>query len=248
MKKLQPGGHSHRKAFTLVEMLVVIAVIGILAAMIIPAIGSANGKTTLNRAAADRAQIETAIDNYKSKRGVYPPDNTYSTNADLAYGTNAAMTPLFFELAGTVCTDPSVTPQTSFYRMHGTEASSQTNIQLACGIGGFFNTAYVADRNNSAQLQQADVRDFLGKVDSAKYLAITAKVRGRNVTNVVLGLPSEGPFMLAGVTTGVRINPWCYVSSNPTHNHETYDLWIDLIIQGKTNRVSNWSREPEIVH
>jgi prepilin-type N-terminal cleavage/methylation domain-containing protein len=237
MNKQQPSGRSNRKAFTLVEMLVVIAVIGILAAMIIPAAGSANAKMALRRAEADRSQLETAIDNYKSKRGVYPPDN--------AYGTNAAMTPLFFELAGTVYTN---TPPASFFRMHGTEASSQANIQTACGIGGFFNSAYVADRNNNVQLQQADVRDFLEKLDSTKYLAITNKVGVRAVSNVVFGLPSEGPLMLAGTTTGVRINPWRYVSNNPTNNPGSYDLWIDIIIQGKTNRVSNWKREPEIVY
>jgi hypothetical protein len=43
------------------------------------------------------------------------------------------------------------------------------------------------------------------------------------------------------------INPWHYNSSNPTNNPGSYDLWMDFISQGKTNRVSNWSKDPQIV-
>ncbi len=35
---------------------------------------------------------------------------------------------------------------------------------------------------------------------------------------------------------------WRYNSSNPTNNPGSYDLWVDLVFGGKTNRISNWSR------
>ena len=35
---------------------------------------------------------------------------------------------------------------------------------------------------------------------------------------------------------------WRYNSSNPTNNPGAYDLWVDLVFGGKTNRISNWSR------
>jgi hypothetical protein len=41
-------------------------------------------------------------------------------------------------------------------------------------------------------------------------------------------------------------NPWRYNSSNPTNNPNGYDLWIDLSISGKTNRISNWNRTVQI--
>ena len=44
------------------------------------------------------------------------------------------------------------------------------------------------------------------------------------------------------------INPFRYVSSNPTNNTSTFDLWVDVIVGGKTNRISNWSDKPEIVN
>lgn len=36
--------------------------------------------------------------------------------------------------------------------------------------------------------------------------------------------------------------PWNYSSSHPTNNPGSYDLWMDLVLGGKTNRISNWGR------
>ena len=43
------------------------------------------------------------------------------------------------------------------------------------------------------------------------------------------------------------LNPFRYNSTNPTNNPGSYDLWIDLRISGKTNRISNWSRQVQIL-
>ena len=40
---------------------------------------------------------------------------------------------------------------------------------------------------------------------------------------------------------------WAYNSSHPTNNPASYDLWVDLVIGGKTNRISNWSKQPQIL-
>src|SRR5262249_13833677 len=44
------------------------------------------------------------------------------------------------------------------------------------------------------------------------------------------------------------MNPVCYNSSSPTNNPNSFDLWIDVVLDGKTNRFGNWSKEPLIVH
>ncbi len=38
---------------------------------------------------------------------------------------------------------------------------------------------------------------------------------------------------------------WHYVSTNPTNNQDSYDLWMDIKYGGKTNRISNWNPDPQ---
>jgi prepilin-type N-terminal cleavage/methylation domain-containing protein len=69
-------GHSSRNArgFTLVEILTVIVIIGILSAILIPAVNAV--RTSVNTAylRSECSSIETAIEAYKLKYGDYPPD------------------------------------------------------------------------------------------------------------------------------------------------------------------------------
>jgi hypothetical protein len=57
----------------------------------------------------------------------------------------------------------------------------------------------------------------------------------------VLGTIVEGPIaeMLQGLNG--QINPWRYNSVSPVNNPKSYDLWVDILIGGKTNRICNWS-------
>ena len=222
-----------RKAFTLVELLVVIAVIALLAGLIIPMAVGARQKAAINRTTAELKQLETAIESYKSKRGHYPPD-----------GTNGpVLTPLFYELTGVVYTDNPLVAASIFHRLHGGETIKQADVQTAFGMGGFINSGYVANPNDSSQIQQTDARDFLPRLEPGKYLAVTNIIGGIKCTNVVLGITTDGPVMLnSPTTTGVRINPWRYVSSNPTNNTSSYDLWTDIYNSGNVKRISNWTQ------
>ena len=74
----------HRTGFTLVELLVVIGIIAVLAALIVPAVFQARVST---RNAAIKAEIDMlhmAIMNYKNEFGSFPPgkSNTHPTNGD----------------------------------------------------------------------------------------------------------------------------------------------------------------------
>jgi hypothetical protein len=62
------------------------------------------------------------------------------------------------------------------------------------------------------------------------------------------GGPDAGYQPMPGFTTqsGSPANPWRYNSSSPTNNPGAYDLWIQLVINGKTNLVCNWSSQVQV--
>jgi prepilin-type N-terminal cleavage/methylation domain-containing protein len=70
-----------RAGFTLVEMLVVIAIIGVLAALLIPAVNSAMILAKNAAMATDIANVANAVEKYKSEKGDYPPSLGESTGA-----------------------------------------------------------------------------------------------------------------------------------------------------------------------
>lgn len=75
-----PGGgqppfpHLHRaNAFTLIELLLVMAVVGVLAALTLAGLGGAQAKGTRDRTAAEIAALANAIERYKNQNDAYPP-------------------------------------------------------------------------------------------------------------------------------------------------------------------------------
>ncbi len=71
---MKAGHKSKRNAFTLVEMLVVIVIIGILVGLLLPAINSARIKALNFRIATEVNDLAAAVELYKTKNGDYPPD------------------------------------------------------------------------------------------------------------------------------------------------------------------------------
>ena len=71
-QKIQRTRQLQRRAFTLVEMLVVIAIIAILAGILIPVVGRAKTKTKVAAARVEMAGLETAIKSYKNDYNRWP--------------------------------------------------------------------------------------------------------------------------------------------------------------------------------
>jgi type IV pilus assembly protein PilA len=72
----------NRKGFTLIELLIVVAIIGIIAAIAVPTLLSTRGAAAKNKAKATLRQISTAENAY------YARNNAYAEFADLAAAEN----------------------------------------------------------------------------------------------------------------------------------------------------------------
>lgn len=66
------NGEAVKKGFTLIELLIVVAIIGILAAIAVPNFLNAMTKAKISRVYADMKSIETAIETYNLDNAVYP--------------------------------------------------------------------------------------------------------------------------------------------------------------------------------
>jgi prepilin-type N-terminal cleavage/methylation domain-containing protein len=210
-------------AFTLIELLVVIAIIAILAAMVIPITAAVNANKIKARARAELAQIETAISRYKTKLGHYPPDNP----------DNFALNQLYYELMGTTKDD-------RVYRtLDGKESVDIISLPALIGpkVTGFINTTRGGggDEGGSATA-------FL---DGLKPSQIAKAPSG---ATILVGVPwqkAPAPFdyIPLGNPAAATLNPYRYNSSSPTHNPNSFDLWIDVIISSKAYRICNWSKQ-----
>lgn len=207
-----------RIAFTLIELLVVIAVIGILAALLFPVMNRIQNKRITTVAYGELTQVATAIEAYHAKKGFYPPDNPNSVI------TNQ----LYWELTGSVLTTNVYTTR------DGANSISTNNVSSFFGVPGFVNSSASIRGTDDAPTSESFIKEL--KPDQIVTVTVGA------VTTKVLAA-SEG-WDQPGVQ---RIAAWNYNSSHPTNNPGSYDLWVDLYIRGKTNRISNWSKEPQVL-
>ena len=218
------------EAFSLIELLVVIGVIVLLASLSFPVMRSVTRAQTLKRAQAELTQIETAIETYKTKLGFYPPDNGgyYSTNQ------------LYYELMGTTLT--TIGGQPAYQTLDGSASILSTPAAFHAAFGpttqvtGFMNTSKPGAGDDTPNAVK-----FLTGLKAAQFLAATSPV-----TSTVLGVSMSGPITFTGPNNG-EIVPYCYNSSGPQHNPKSFDLWLDITVGGKTNRISNWSARPIII-
>lgn len=240
--------------FTLIEMLTVIAIIAVLASMIFPVTRAVNRTRTKTRIKAELTQVETAITLYKTKRGHYPPDNHYQNG-----NPNPYVNQLYYELAGT--TNWGAASDISYQTLDGGSRVDANAIKTALGnpslnaVSGFVNTTAAVSADEGSTVVNCAKGVF-----RADQIGMTAS--GFKVLVGSIPLPSglnPSPPRAAGTPPypgSVQVNlnnpawycAWRYNSSNPTNNPSSYDLWIDVMIDGQTNRFSNWTRDAVIVN
>lgn len=79
----------NRKAFTLVELMIVIAIIGVLAGMLTPMVSSAYRKALATNSKTFMSNMVSALERYKDDNGDFPKFLTSSPRVDLDENDNA---------------------------------------------------------------------------------------------------------------------------------------------------------------
>jgi len=74
-RKLNPKHRSPRTAFTLVEIMVVIVIIGILASILVPVLGGIIRRANEAAVKVEISSLENAISDFKTKFSCHPPDH-----------------------------------------------------------------------------------------------------------------------------------------------------------------------------
>lgn len=232
------GNAKPAAAFTLVEMLIVIAVIGILASLIMPIGRAVKIKQRISVAQAELSQLQTAIGAYKEKLGFYPPDNPGDPIFNL----------LYFELKGTYQTNDN------YVVLDGSSSITAANLSALFGanISGFMNCSKNArggDEGTAAiNFLKAGLRpNQIGKLSVngvANDAILVCSIPWTHPDPIKVPPPMSTP---PAPSPPPFLNPWRYVSSSPTNNASSYDLWADIYISGKIYRISNWSKQPQIL-
>jgi prepilin-type N-terminal cleavage/methylation domain-containing protein len=216
---------SDARAFTLIEVLVVIAIMGTLAALLLPVAGAVKRHEYIYNAQSEMAKIETAIDRYKAAYGFYPPGPTIF----------ALTNQLFFELVGT--TNSPLANGIAFYlTLDGRGQMSADDVKNMFGVGGFMNCS----KPNGGE-EATVARDFLTDLKPSQLSFLT----NNNYTNIFIVTADRGPDNTYQPMGMIGVNPWRYVCPG-TNNPGSYDLWVQLSISGKTNLICNWNQSVQM--
>jgi prepilin-type N-terminal cleavage/methylation domain-containing protein len=224
---------SQLRAFTLIELLTVIAIIGVIAALILPVAGAVKKHQYLYNTQAEMAQLETAIDRYKAAYGFYPP----SPNTPPTVGNPSSyFNQLYYELVGTT------NNSNSFYQtLDGSAKINVGDVSTAFpGIGGFMNCT----KPNGGEDASA-ARNFLPDLKPKQFTSISNSVPNGVLVNILI-CSVGGPYVQYQPLLTQDINPWRYVCPG-INNPGSYDLWIQLVFApGQTNLICNWTKQVQI--
>jgi prepilin-type N-terminal cleavage/methylation domain-containing protein len=211
---------SASQGFSLVELLVVIAIIGVLASLVVGLSGLAGRKSKEAKVRAELAQYITAIDRFKDHFGYYPPDHVRPDGT-----VDPVVNQLYYELAGIVVNNQTRSFQTSL----GVLPATAVSMIFGPKREGFVNAAP----------DPKQVKSFVGNWKASQVK--TVLLQGFNVQ--VLAAPVDfrkGDVRAPFPTPNNTVNPWRYVSTNPTNNPNSFDLWAEVPLGREIKIIGNW--------
>jgi prepilin-type N-terminal cleavage/methylation domain-containing protein len=101
MKKLMKKLRISEKGFTLVELLIVVAILGVLSAIVLPNVIGLSNSGQAEAAKAELATIQTAVDTMMAKNALTSVAVTAATNNMSAFPTSHALYPDYLRSATT---------------------------------------------------------------------------------------------------------------------------------------------------
>jgi prepilin-type N-terminal cleavage/methylation domain-containing protein len=238
-----------RRAFTLIELLTVIVIIGILASLTVGVAGMAARHSKVSRTQAELARLDLAIRDYKAYFGFYPPDNVISP-ADLTQ--NPVVNQLYYELSGAIYDGGK-----DAYIANGSSIDEAVpKFAYVAGFGGG-NLAGIYNSSSS----KANVKNFLqgGRAGQSQFVNFLSYPPLGRFAYRALTVPVAWPVGHSKAATDPRflppfqayttdrdvlaVNPWHYNVTNPTNNPGEFDLWADIVVGNDFITIGNWKEE-----
>lgn len=226
----------NRSAFTLIELLVVIAIIAVLAGLTFPVLKSVKAAQYKKVARAELERIETALEGFKAKYGVYPPSNQNDNGGYTSKNQDRAQfSQLYYELSG-VTHD---TVKQTFTTLDGVTTISESGYKSAYGVGGVINTTQGGSEDGTV------AQNFLPdlKPNQLSDLITNNLIKTTEIITTVGG--PDKTYHPMGPQASSDLNPFRYVYPG-VHNPQSYDLWVQIVISGKTNLICNWNKQVQI--
>ncbi len=217
MRATRSSGRVDGKAFTLIELLVVIAIIAILAGLLFSGLGGASKSRNKALITARLAEIQTAIDEYHEKKNMYPP----------SYNNRVDRPTLYYELVGTTYDSKSGKYNTLDGQQSLSLGDAKSFFSSPSGSGPGFTFEGFANSG----LKTGEAENFYRSLAKKAH---TASPDSSGVDIQLLSVPVKQD-------RGVDLF-WYYDSRSPTNNPGKYDLWVELIQNGKTEIIGNFSR------
>lgn len=244
-----------RGAFTLIELLTVIAIISVLAGMVVGLAPVASAKMKEARVRAELAGLVTAIESYKSRFGVYPPDHAYTTNynGQPTTAVEPMLNSLYYELTGVLVDnkqgrffasgDEKILDPVIFEGWSGREGVVNA-VPRPAGAEGDILTE--ADRQAKRRLFNREFKDGqvcgLDRSKTNSFLVLAVGHAGDRSGKKGSGIswPLNDSRFPPPVASNPGLNPWRYVSTNPTNNPNSFDLWAEIVVKGERRIIGNW--------